>query len=258
MVCGSSAVHEEAYCYTDGSLCEDLYRQGKALANTNNSKYPSTNQISKSSRKKETNPKKQQRSSSNGVNPENCGLRNGLDEFSSVNLGRAYALRIIGGREATRGHWPWQVAILNKYKEVFCGGTLIAPGWVLTAAHCIRKHLYIRLGEHDLVINEGTEREYFVEHSILHPNYNPDTVDNDVALLKIPSETQVDHPNVACLPKLSVPKPQLGERRENQGMPPVGAKCTIIGWGKEKNSHVYGTDVLHQAEVIVTPKTLIT
>jgi hypothetical protein len=64
------------------------------------------------------------------------------------------ALKIIGGREATPGQWPWQAAILNKYKEVFCGGTLVAPGWVLTAAHCVKKHLYIRLGEHDLVINE--------------------------------------------------------------------------------------------------------
>jgi secreted trypsin-like serine protease len=60
----------------------------------------------------------------------------------------------LGGREAARGRWSWQVAILNKYREVFCGGTLIAPGWVLTAAHCVRKHLFVKLGEHDLIIKE--------------------------------------------------------------------------------------------------------
>jgi secreted trypsin-like serine protease len=61
-----------------------------------------------------------------------------------------------GGREAAKGRWSWQVAILNKYREVFCGGTLIAPGWVLTAAHCVRKHLFVKLGEHDLIIKEVT------------------------------------------------------------------------------------------------------
>ena len=30
----------------------------------------------------------------------------------------------------------------------------MAPGWVLTAAHCIRKRLFVLLGEHDLVIHE--------------------------------------------------------------------------------------------------------
>ena len=32
LICGSSAVHEEAYCYVDGSLCEDWFRQGKSLS----------------------------------------------------------------------------------------------------------------------------------------------------------------------------------------------------------------------------------
>ena len=43
---------------------------------------------------------------------------------------------------------------------------------MLTAAHCVRKHLVIRLGEHDLVIHEGREREYTVTRTITHPGYN--------------------------------------------------------------------------------------
>ena len=137
-----------------------------------------------------------------------------------------------------KGRWPWQVAILNKYREVFCGGTLVAPGWVLTAAHCVRKHLFVRLGEHDLVEKEGTEFEYAVKTAVLHPDYNPDTVDNDVALLKIPDAggDVPDFPS-ACLPD------------HGEELPPTGSHCTIVGWGKEKNTHVFGTDVLHEAQV---------
>ena len=46
--------------------------------------------------------------------------------------------------------------------------------------------MFVRLGEHDIVEKEGTEFEYAVEDVRLHPDYNADTVDNDVALLKIP------------------------------------------------------------------------
>ena len=60
----------------------------------------------------------------------------------------------LGGRESKPGKWPWQVAIRNVWHETFCGGTIVAPGWVLTAAHCIRKRLFVLLGEHDLVIHE--------------------------------------------------------------------------------------------------------
>ncbi len=81
---------------------------------------------------------------------------------------------------------------------------------------------------------------------MLHPNYNPDTVDNDVALLRIPidenEELLADDQNVACLPG------------PGQALPAEGTKCTIIGWGKEKNSHVYGTDVLHEAEIPIVSK----
>ncbi|KFM81961.1 Chymotrypsinogen B, partial [Stegodyphus mimosarum] len=156
---------------------------------------------------------------------------------------KAPDLRIIGGREAKRGSWPWQVAILNKHREPFCGGTLLTKSWILTAAHCVRRKLLIRIGEHDLMSDEGTEQESRVIDSFIHPDYDADTVNNDIALLK------VKHPfflnnfvQPACLPSST-------DELE------IDTRAIILGWGKRKDTAFFGTDHLHQAEVpIVSPE----
>jgi len=83
-----------------------------------------------------------------------------------------------------------------------------------------------------------------VEEVFVHPDYDPETVDNDVALLRLPEAIRlgegmsgVGNARLACLP-------QPGQSL------PITQKCTIIGWGKERSSHVFGTEVLHEAEVI--------
>lgn len=144
----------------DGSLCEDWYRQGKSLSLVEHYRNGRINeeelfQVNHVDEHLETPISKNQKRNQPPTDLGQCGIRaTQANQRHSSMANPPWALKIIGGREATRGHWPWQVAILNKYKEVFCGGTLVAPGWILTAAHCVRKHLYVRIGEHDLIINE--------------------------------------------------------------------------------------------------------
>ncbi|CAH0699966.1 unnamed protein product [Spodoptera exigua] len=146
-------------------------------------------------------------------------------------------VRIIGGRPAPPGKWAWQVAVLNRYKEAFCGGTLVSLRWVVTAAHCVRKRLYVRLGEHDLLLRNRGEVEMKVTEAVIHPRYDPDTVVNDVAMLRLPEPARPDLGHgVACLPA------------PHQPLPPH-TSCVILGWGKKRPTDVHGTRILHEAQV---------
>ena len=232
LVCGNNEVTEEAYCYREGSQCEVWYKSGKSLDITDEEGFPlkSENDRLNSVVNKLSKPKFSDFSSQ-------CGLRNSPANLNPKTSDIAWALRIIGGREAEPGRWPWQIVILNKYREAFCGGTLVHPRWILTASHCVRKHLIVRVGEHDLVVHEGSEKEYVVKRAIIHPDYNRDTVDNDVALLELPEPVDLGpSAALACLPD------------QDEALPDQD-HCTIIGWGKEKKSHFFGTEVLHEARV---------
>ena len=45
---------------------------------------------------------------------------------------------IVGGTEAPEGAWPWQAQIRTPTGFTFCGGTLVHPRRVVTAAHCTK------------------------------------------------------------------------------------------------------------------------
>ncbi|KAI8497366.1 Chymotrypsinogen B [Branchiostoma belcheri] len=131
------------------------------------------------------------------------------------------APRIIGGQYARDHSWPWQVSLQTSSGAHFCGGTLIAPQWVLTAAHCNQdlRTARVVLGEHDLASNSESVQVASIVGALPHPNYNPQTVENNIMLLKLSRPASLGRTvDVVCLP------------RAGSGYPD-GMTCWSTGWG---------------------------
>nr|CAH7721651.1 unnamed protein product [Callosobruchus chinensis] len=213
--CNKQEQKEEAYCYEEKSSCELLILNLLEHNRSNDaSRFHYNNQEPTTER-----PRKRPNI------PKRCGVPNRKTRM----------LRIIGGTEAKRYKWPWHVAVLNQHMEVFCGGTLISPRWVLTASHCIRKYLRVRLNVHDLQARDGADVEMVVYKTFPHPKFDYKTVDNDIALLMLPRPVHIP---VACLPTKR-PKPRQ--------------LCSVMGWGKVDPEDVYGIPVLHEAKLPIVP-----
>lgn len=120
--------------------------------------------------------------------------------------------KILGGHDA--GVWPAMAGLVFKRTDlgVFCGASLVAPSWVMTAAHCMfdefpldsGRYVPTALSSFDVLINRpqllssGGERIAPVQ-IVIHPGFNQQTLSNDIALIRLntpslmaPIETLLD------------------------------------------------------------------
>uniref|UniRef100_A0A8C8GMD4 Plasmin n=1 Tax=Oncorhynchus tshawytscha TaxID=74940 RepID=A0A8C8GMD4_ONCTS len=131
--------------------------------------------------------------------------------------------RIVGGCVSKPHSWPWQISLRTNTGVHFCGGTLIAPQWVLTAVHCLesskRPSAYmVVLGTHTEGANEPSKQERKLEKLILGPG------ETDIALLKLESPAIInDKVLPACLP-------------EKDYVVPPGTECYVTGWGETQGT----------------------
>ena len=154
--------------------------------------------------------------------------------------------RIIGGFVVPENsiHLKFTVKVnlyFNETKNGNCGGSLISPNYVLTAAHCVDKKLIpwkrMRVIQHDP--KSKTDNIFEISNILLHPNYKKSfgIVQNDFAIVKLATPVKSSSkPFFVCLPK-----DDLDQH--------AGANITISGWGKPIPTAENGSNVLKAAFV---------
>ncbi|HSI81438.1 MAG TPA: serine protease, partial [Solirubrobacterales bacterium] len=171
--------------------------------------------------------------------------------------------RVVGGSPTTIRRWPWQVSIgylpispTNAFRNHHCGGTLVSPSVVVTAAHCMTlgpnrnfrpaEEFQVTSGRRTLSTSAGQEHEiadyfWFVDGEG-EPLWNPDTIEWDVVFLVLASPANRRTIKIAGSDEAGIWAP--GRRAFVTGW-----GSTIAGTGHEVAEKLNKSDVLRQARI---------
>jgi len=181
---------------------------------------------------------------------EQVNSRRGVKDCGTRQYRPLSASRLAAG-QTSPGEFPWTCLLLNQDND-FVGTCAIVPAGngltvndnsqpilkVITAAHKLLKIgktdlLKVRVGEYDASGFKGPEsiehEEYTVVRILKHPQFNPQRLDNNIALLTLDRPIDISQPTVnsVCLPTC---RDQFERFQFRNG---TGTRCWVAGWGKD-------------------------
>ncbi|CAH1966433.1 unnamed protein product [Acanthoscelides obtectus] len=164
--------------------------------------------------------------------------------FLNLSSANKFGARIRGGDEAKIEDYPYQVALWYNGQWGKCGGSIISPNWILTAAHCV----FLNRNKPELMQVLGNSAKFdsksgvlvSVKQIICHDKWDPErSLDYDIALLEL--SEPIKCPN--CKPiQLDTEGPKANE------------KAVITGWGLVNETTI--AQVLQGATVLVIEQTI--
>ena len=165
--------------------------------------------------------------------------------------------RIVGGRDAEINEFPYIVSIRRTELELFlgfpyhvCGGSILNSNTVLTASHCLYDPFGNQLtmpGSYTVVAGllhmysiDNDSKIYFVSAIHPHPNFDTETLQNDIAIMKVQPDFLFNLPNIQ--PIIISSDQDLAE----------STQCSVHGWGVLFYDYPFLPDVLQTVDLRVS------
>lgn len=156
-----------------------------------------------------------------------------IKPFSSTTSGQSG--RIVGGEIAEPNAHPYQVGLLMAFATGtgLCGGSVLNSRNILTAAHCLQgsSSTQVVMGAHQITTVEPNQQRQTVQAADyrLHADYNPENLQNDIAILHLPNEATLNEFVAATVLPTTLASDLF-----------VGEQATISGWGRTSDA-IQGT-----------------
>ena len=132
---------------------------------------------------------------------------------------------VVGGAPISVEQSPWQALVIVEPENKLCGGSLIDPGWIVTAAHCVAGFTGDQLSVHlgiSALAERATGNEVGISEVIVHPSWEPTSFRNDIALLRLAAP-------IATSPRTTTIPLPVG--LDAATWPGTGTAAAISGWG---------------------------